>query len=70
VSKRTNKNADDFSLGNSSGSSSGQKREKKTELSEETIIWAKLLGRDPDKDPEIKKRLEQKAKRKNFNRYE
>ena len=68
MSKRSNKNADDFSVGSSSASTS-QRTAKKSELSEDTITWAKLLGRDPDKDPEIKKRLEEKSKRKSYNRY-
>lgn len=73
VKKRQSNNADDFSMSGGSSMSEGNSRSgdrgrSKKKVSEATLEFARLLGRDVD-DPKVKARLEKAAERRNWKRY-
>lgn len=70
VSRRKKQVADEFiSSGSSSANSGAPKKKAKSNINDHMLKFAELLGRDIN-DPEFIKRLEQAAKRKNWNRYQ
>jgi hypothetical protein len=64
---------DDFVLnGQGARGSDGKFRGKgkKPDVSEKTIMMAKMLGRDPDKDPKILERLKSISEKKQFKKFQ
>lgn len=67
-SKRTASEGDDFTLGGSSQASRPSKKSS-DELNPATVKLAELMGLDVN-DPKVMDRLKQRAKRKNWSKYE
>lgn len=63
---------DDFVLNGQGGrGNDGRfKRNKKPDISDKTVLMAKMLGRDPDKDPKILERLKSISEKKQFKKFQ
>lgn len=69
-SKRKSSSGDDFSFGGGSAGSGNRSESRKADkLSNETLAFAEALGMDI-KDKKVVERLQSRAQRKNWNRYE
>lgn len=62
-------NDDSFSLGGNNGQSKPPKKAESDEVDPATMEWARRLGMDTS-NPEMKKRLQQRAKREAWNKYQ
>ena len=67
---RSKNTGDDFSLAGGGGGRNRQSRQQKeTEVSQETLDWARLLGTPVDSDPKRLEGLKKATQRKTWNRY-
>jgi hypothetical protein len=67
-SKRNSDSGDDFSLGSSGTSQANKSKRGESKLSQETLELAQLAGLDINDEKQMK-RLEERAKRKNWKHY-